>query len=305
MGVRTDERGQVQRGGNNGLAKTQKSLAQFVTERQADFAQVLPQHMSPERMVRLAVSAVRTTRHLDKCDLPSFASALMACSTLGLEPNTPLGHAYLIPFQRKGKYECQLIVGYKGLMDLMYRSGAVSSVRSVAVFEGDEFDYEFGLNPNIIHRPSRDPNRVSPANLTHVYPVVRLRDPQMEPIWDVLDRAQIDQRRQRSKASNNGPWVSDFIPMALKTGIRSIATWVPTSSERITPISTAVAYEEAAERGRNSQAVAALGDRAANILTDMGAFPMDESDDDEAETVETTGQDPTEAQPRTREPGEY
>src|SRR5690606_36962479 len=126
--------------------------------------------------------------HLDKCTIPSFASAIMACSTLGLEPNTPLGHAYLIPFKNNkkgGVYEVQLIVGYKGLTELMYRSGIVASVKCNAVFEGDEFRYELGLHPDIIHRPSEEPGRWNPNKLTHVYPVVRLREQGMEPIWDV------------------------------------------------------------------------------------------------------------------------
>src|SRR4051812_48642141 len=169
------------------------NLSVFVTKHQEDFARVLPKHMNPDRLVRLAVGALRTTRHLGECSLPSFASSIMACSVLGLEPNTPLGHAYLIPFKNKGVYECQLIIGYKGLIELMNRSGIVSSVRSIPVFEGDEFEYELGLHSDIKHRPGKDPNRgTEPAKLTHVYPVVKLREAGMDPIWDVLTRAQID-----------------------------------------------------------------------------------------------------------------
>jgi recombination protein RecT len=262
------------------------TLANFITNHAADFARVLPKHMTADRMTRLAISAVRTTAHLSECTIPSFASSIMACSVLGLEPNTPLGHAYLIPFKnnkRGGIYECQVIIGYKGLAELMYRSGIVASVKTTPVFEGDEFEYEFGLHPDIKHRPGKDPNRgADPAKLTHVYPVVQLREKDLDPIWDVLTRSEIEQRRKRSKASSDGPWVTDYVSMALKTGVRKIATWVPSSAERMTPLHTAVAYEGALELGKGERAVGALGERAQETLEAMGAFPTQDDDDEPA-----------------------
>lgn len=289
--VKTQRNGEIVRNGNNGVARQQPSLVQFLEKHEQDFARVLPKHMTPERMVRLAISAVRTTRGLDKCSVPSFASAIMACSTLGLEPNTPLGHAYLIPF----KTECQLIIGYKGLIELMYRSGIVASVKCIPVFEGDEFRYELGLHPDIIHRPSEELGRWNPNKLTHVYPVIQLREKGLDPIWDVLTRDQIDQRRKRSKASGSGPWVTDFVAMAQKTGIRSVATWVPSSAERTVPLAQAIAYEEANERGQHGQAIAALGDAAQDTMHELGEFPMDEPDEPSEPEPEETA---------TREPGE-
>jgi recombination protein RecT len=292
--VKTQRDGQIVRAPSSEAP----SLVTFMQKHEGDFSRVLPKHMSPERMVRLAISAVRTTRNLSECSLPSFASAIMACSTLGLEPNTPLGHAYLIPFRNKGRYECSLIVGYKGLLELMYRSGIVASVKCTPVFEGDEFNYQFGLHPDIVHRPGPDGTRWNPEKLTYVYPVIRLREAGMDPIWDVLDRGQIEQRRRRSRTSQAGPWVTDYVAMALKTGIRSIATWVPSSAERTLPLAQAVAYEEATERGRRSDAVAALGDAAQDTMQAIGAFPMPE-DDDEPE-VSSNSVDVE----STREPGE-
>lgn len=302
--VKTKGNGQIVRSENK--SGGQLSLAQFVQKHQEDFARVLPKHMSPERMVRLSVSAVRTTRNLDLCTVPSFASALMACSTLGLEPNTPLGHAYLIPFKnnKRGVFECQLIVGYKGLIELMYRSGIVASVKCTAVFEGDDFSYEYGLHPDIVHKPSREVGRWDPKKLTHVYPVVKLRESGVDPIWDVLDRDQIEQRRRRSLSANSStsPWNSDYIPMAQKTGIRSIATWVPSSAERTLPLQQAVAYEELSERGRSAQAVSALGGEAHAALESMGSFPVDDEDTSDESTVVTEGQYQDDAPER--EPGE-
>lgn len=261
------------------------TLQGFIEQNAQEFARVLPKHMTPDRMVRLAVSAVRTTPHLAECSLPSFASGLMACSVLGLEPNTPLGHAYLIPFKnnKKGIYECQLIVGYKGLRDLMFRSGIVAAVSATPVFAGDEFSYELGLHPDLRHVPGVDANRgVDPKTLTHVYTVVKLREG-LDPIWDVLNRAQIEQRGKRSRAWGNGPWVSDYVAMARKTGVRAIATWVPSSVEKAaSPLAAAIAYEEALESGRPMRALTALGDVATEAVANMNAFPMPEDEEPEA-----------------------
>jgi recombination protein RecT len=278
--VKTTRNGEIQRTGN-GSGGT--DLSSFIERHQTDFARVLPRHMSPDRMVRLALSAVRTTRNLSQCSVVSFASAIMACSTLGLEPNTPLGHAYLIPFRNKGRMECQLVIGYKGFIDLMYRSGIVSSVKCTPVFEGDKFDYEYGLHPDIVHKPGKEPGRYNQQRLTHVYPVIRLKDPGTDPIWDVLTREQIEMRRSRSRAKDSGPWVTDYIAMAMKTGVRSIVTWVPSSAERVLPVAQAVAYEEALERGKPQAALSALGEQAEDSFAQLGTFPMDdENEEDEA-----------------------
>lgn len=291
--VTTARNGQIQRGGGENQTP---SLIGFIEKHSGEFARVMPKHLNADRMARLAISAVRTTRGLAECTLGSFASAIMACSVLGLEPNTPLQHAYLIPF----KGQCQLIIGYKGLIELMYRSGIVASVKSTPVFEGDVFEYQYGLHPDIIHKPSTAPGRYNPSKLTHVYPVVRLREAGMDPIWDVLSKDQIELRKRRSASakSSSSPWTTDPVAMAMKTGIRAIATWVPSSTERPQPALAAVAYEEAHERGRGAQAVAALGDSAAETLHQLGAFPMD----DEAPLVEEdTGEVPD---PSERQPGE-
>jgi recombination protein RecT len=264
-GPSTTQNGQIQRS----VPKPGGELIRFIEQHQKDLAMVLPKHLTAERMARLAISAVRTTRGLEGCSVASFASAIMACSSLGLEPGSALGHAYLIPF----KGECTLVIGYKGLIDLMYRSGYVASVKAEPVFEGDEFSFEKGLEPKLRHVPcgEDDPNK-----LTHVYTIVRWKDGG-EPLWDVLNRDQIMKRRNRSPAANarSSPWLTDFVAMSQKTGVRAIAKWAPSATERDT-LSRAVAYEQAHELGRPSQAVAALGMPAMSAMDSMGAMPQDD-----------------------------
>ncbi len=254
--------------------KAESPLSSFIEQHKADFAMVLPRHITPERMTRLALSAIRTTRDMDKCSLASFAGCIMACSTLGLEPNTPLGHAYLIPrrSRKTNGHECTLIIGYRGLIDLMYRSGMVSAVKAEAVFDGDVFEFEKGLNPRLKHIPcgEDDPNK-----LTHVYTIVRWKAGG-DPIWDVMTRREILKHRDRGgyNPERESPWRTDFVSMALKTGVRAIARWAPTSTER-DQLQRAVAYEEASDRGSHNEAINALGDAPAKLLEDAHVETVD------------------------------
>ena len=84
----------------------------------------------------------------------SFLAALMNAAQLGLEPNTPLGQAYLIPYNNKGVMECQFQIGYKGLIDLSYRNPQMQIISAQAVYENDDFSYELGLNPKLEHCPT-------------------------------------------------------------------------------------------------------------------------------------------------------
>lgn len=290
----------------NAIAKTgEGTLIQFVQSHMTDLGMVLPKHLTADRMARLTISAVRTNPTLAKCSLPSFAASLMACSTLGLEPNTPLGYAYLIPRWDKrengghGGYGCTLLVGYKGLIDLMYRSGFVSSVEATPVFEGDFFEYERGLKPRLVHRPCGEDD---PAKLTHVYTIVRWKDGG-EPIWDVLTRRQIERRRDRGgyDPDKTSPWKSDYVAMAQKTGVRAIARWAPTNAER-PQLQQALAYEDATERRMYGTAVRALPEHAQDAIQRTGAFPVDEDPDGPDGVSVPTPQDPVPE--RVREPGE-
>ena len=285
--VRTNGTGQIQRA--PAQEQSGGSLVSFVEKHIQDFARVLPKHITADRMARLSISAIRTTRDLDKCSLVSFAGCIMACSSLGLEPNTPLGHAYLIPRwnSRAGSHDCTLIIGYKGLIDLMYRSGMVSSVKADPVFIGDDFVCKKGLSPVLDHTPNGEDD---PAKLSHIYTIVRWKTGG-EPIWEVLTKKQVERRRDRGgyDPKKNSPWKTDYVRMAQKTGVRDIVAWAPTATER-NVVTAAVSYEEAAERGLQAQAVMALGDKPAEILDNIGAFPTNEPMDAEFAEVNEDGE---------------
>lgn len=119
-----------------------------------EIKKALPTVLTPERFTRIALSALNNTPALQKCTPMSFLAALMNAAQLGLEPNTPLGQAYLIPYKNKGVLECQFQIGYKGLIDLAYRNGQMQTIQAQAVYENDEFSYEYGLEPKLFHRPA-------------------------------------------------------------------------------------------------------------------------------------------------------
>ncbi len=204
------------------LAK-RPTLESLLQKMGPSIAQALPKHISADRIGRIALTALRSTPALAKCTPQSFLGAILQASQLGLEVNTPLGQAYLIPF----KDTCQLIIGYQGMMDLARRSGNVTAIYAHAVREADEFHYQYGLNPELHHIPNDAAD--DRGDITHVYAVARLKGG--EPIFTVLTRKKVEEFRARSRASDAGPWVTDFEPMALKTAIRRLFPWLPKSAE--------------------------------------------------------------------------
>lgn len=241
-GPRTNDKGEIVRAPKDD--KPEDRLANLLRRMTPDLQRALPRHMSPDRMMRIALTALRTNHRLAQCSPGSFLGSVITAAQLGLEVNTPLGHAYLIPY----KGECTLQLGYQGMMDLARRSGMVSAIYAYDVREGDVFSYQLGLNPDVKHVPSDDEGREM-KKLTHVYAVAKLKDG--EPVFTVLTRAQVDQFRKRSRAASDGPWVTDYTAMALKTAIRRLFTWLPKSAE----MATAATIDEVPERGEAQSSV--------------------------------------------------
>ena len=110
--------------------KPKEQIAHLLKTKQAEIAKMLPKHLNAERLLKVAQIAATTTPALAKCDVASLVGAIGQCAQMGLEPNTVLGHAYLVPFNTKRKdangverwvNSVQVIIGYKGLVDLARR----------------------------------------------------------------------------------------------------------------------------------------------------------------------------------------
>ncbi|MCK5612517.1 recombinase RecT, partial [Candidatus Pacearchaeota archaeon] len=117
----------------------------------------LPKHLDPDRFLRIALTEFRKNPELATCNQKSFLGAIVQCSQLGLEPGDNLGRAYLLPYnnRKQNTKDCQLIIGYRGLLDLARRSGEIASISAHCVYENDKFVFEYGLEEKLQHCPAR------------------------------------------------------------------------------------------------------------------------------------------------------
>jgi len=211
------------------------------------FAQALPAHVKVDRLLRMALTAVQKQPELLDCSRNSFLLSLLECAQLGLEPNTTLGHAWLIPFwnSKQKRLDAQLVPGYKGLIKLAYQSGMVASIGAHFVREKDEFDYKYGLRPRLTHKPCRTPDA---GEMVACYAVAEVRGV-ARPIFKVLERWECEEIRKRfSKSPNKGPWVDNFEDMSMKSAIRRNLKLVPTDTEK-NMLARAIDHDERAEAG--------------------------------------------------------
>lgn len=201
-----------------------QALTQLLDANRGAVGASLPSGYSQDRFVRLLLTAANTNPDLFTCDPRSFLAAGVGAAQLGLEPNDARGLAYLIPFKKK----VQLIIGYRGMLDLARRSGMVSSINAFPVFEGDTFTFSLGLDPTLDHVPGDHDE--DPAKLTHVYAVAKING---EPQFTVMTRRQIDKVRAGSQGakSDRSPWTTHFTEMALKTALRRLCKWLPQTVE--------------------------------------------------------------------------
>lgn len=187
-------------------------------------AMVLPKHLTPERFVRVALTATMRTPALAQADQASFFNALLTLSQLGLEPDGRRAH--LIPFKnsKRNCVEVQLVIDYKGLVELAMRSGFVVSIHADKVCEHDHFVFNLGQ----IERHEINFRADRGESYAYYARAVMKEGP---PVCEVMTVAEISAIRARSRAGDSGPWVTDFGEMAKKTTFRRLAKWLPLSSE--------------------------------------------------------------------------
>ncbi len=188
-------------------------------------AKALPRHLHADRFIRIAITAMNRTPKLMQCDKASFFNSLLTLSQLGLEPDGRRAH--LIPFEnrKKGITECQLIVDYKGIVELISNAGDVANIHADVVCEGDVFVYDKGaiLQHTIDFKQPR-------GKAYAAYAIIRFKD-NTEKV-EVMTKDEIESIRKRSRAGESGPWVTDWNEMAKKTVFRRASKWVKLSPEQ-------------------------------------------------------------------------
>lgn len=194
-------------------------------------AKALPKHLTPDRFIRVAITAITRTPKLAQCDQASFFGALLTLSQFGLEPDGRRAH--LIPFEnrKRGVTECQLIIDWKGLVELAMRSGLVSNLHADVVREGDDFGYSAGrITKHVPHFIRVDTGKPTAAgSIIAAYATAEFKDGSSKS--ELLSIVEIDGIRARSRAGQSGPWVTDYPEMAKKTAFRRLSKWLPLSPE--------------------------------------------------------------------------
>lgn len=227
--------------------KPADQMATLIQKMTPELSRALPKHLTGDRMARIVLTAIRMNPQLAECTQASFIGCVLSCAMLGLEPNTPLGLAYLIPRKNKrnnNRQECTLQIGYQGMIDLAGRAGV--NVFAYVVKQGDDFRYQLGMEPNIWHIPSEALDREAKP-ITHAYAVAVSPDGRRS--FTVLTKAQIEVRRERSAAATDGPWMTDYEAMCMKTAVRAHFRWMPKQTERAVILAQGVAIDEAPENG--------------------------------------------------------
>lgn len=190
--------------------------------------------ITAERMVRLVLTEVRRQPKLMDCHIESLLGATMQCAQLGLEPG-PMGLAYIIPYGDEATFQ----IGYKGLLNLIWRSELIASVQSEVVREGDEFAYSNGIPPELRHVPAQGER----GEVTHVYAVIGTKSGGW--VHRVMTRDEVEEHRKRFSKAKSGPWFTDWDEMACKTVLKRTGKRAPVSTET----QTVIALDDKAELG--------------------------------------------------------
>lgn len=219
--------------GANGTAVAKKeekpkTIFDLIQLSKKQFNNALPQHINTDRFVRIAITTIRLNPKLAKCNPESLIGALMVSAQLGLEPGT-LGQCYLIPFENKkaGTVECQFQIGYKGLIELLRRSGQLSDIYSYTVYENDDFNIEYGLSRTLTHKPNFDER----GEIKGFYAVAILKDGAKAFEYMTKDEITKHEEKYRKGAYKNDVWNKNFEEMAQKTVVKKLLKWLPVSVE--------------------------------------------------------------------------
>ena len=220
--------------GKNGAITTAtkpKTLADQINAMVPQLARAAGNNIDPDKMARLALTEIRKTPLLAQSTPESFLGALMTATQLGLELG-PTGHAYLLPFKNKGVVETQFILGYKGMLDMVRRSNEVVGVpKARLVYENDLFNLEFtNEGDKYSHTPwymRKDEKFTEPGKPIMGYLFVQYRNGGSDVF--PMSMYEILKHKDRSKAKEYGPWITDFEAMAKKTIVRANFAYLPMS----------------------------------------------------------------------------
>lgn len=264
----------------NELAAKFNDMRDFICSdrMKAQVALALPKHLDADRVLRIMMTSIQRTPKLLDCTKESMVACLLTCSQLGLEPDGASGMAYLIPY---GKV-ATLIVGYKGLIQLAYRSEQVGDIAAVNVYENEPFAWRPCANPPIDHTPLPPSRRGAYKGSYAVISIKGAERPHVEWMW----AEEIEAIRNRSRAASSGPWVTDTDEMRRKTVVRRALKYIPSSPELRTAVQQVDDQEfapiDVQPISTSDANAASRTERLKNRLTAPELPPVDDSFDADA-----------------------
>jgi recombination protein RecT len=180
--------------------------------------------IKPEKFMEQVYTSIRKTPALLQCDRASLFGSILTAAELGLVPNSPWGHCYIIPYGQQAQFQ----LGYSGCVALMLRIPGVKTVSSEVVYAKDEFDYEiFPVKKITKHKPYIPKDaKDSRGDLVATYAVV-VMEGLAEPLFEIVFKEDLDKIKKLSKSANAGssPYNNGtdvFLWMSRKVPIKQI-----------------------------------------------------------------------------------
>lgn len=211
-------------------------IGQAIEQQKQEIQRALPTGMDSDRFARIALTTMKQNPRLIECHPRSIVASLMLCAQLGLEPG-PLQHCYLVPYKDRdsGVMEAQFQIGYRGILRLARESGYLKDLAVRTVYVDDEFDWAYGTDPYIRHKPAESQVKNEARTVRCYYGVAEFRPDGR--YFEVVPPSEIERHRQRSKAPNSPAWRNDYEAMAHKTVVRIMEPFLPLSVKLIAALS--------------------------------------------------------------------
>jgi len=210
-----------------------KTITDSLEMRKGEIAKAAPRILDTKRLMRICLSSIQKNPLLLECTPASLVRCVMDAATFGLIPDGATNEAHLVPFmnRKKGGYEAQFMPGYSGIIKLALQSGYIDGVELHEVYQNDEFEYEYGLDQKLKHRPTEG----NPGDLRAFYCIVLLSTGHKT--FEVMTVKKVEEHRDKFSKSKTrggevyGPWADHFNAMALKTVLKRGLKYTPKSSE--------------------------------------------------------------------------
>lgn len=228
----------------NSKPAPQDNVRNLLMSMKGEINNALPQYLPADKFVRTSLTAINSNPKLLQCSPQSLLAAVMNSAQLGLEFNTPLGEAYLIPYGNQVQFQ----IGYQGLLKLAHNTGQFRRITAKEVHENDDFDIDYGTG-EIKHKPVLIGES---GDVIGYYAVYETKEGGRDSFYMSKEDAEAYGRRF-SKSYNSGPWKTNFDAMAKKSCIIQVLKYAPKAIDK-PELGQAMAYDNQVFKSSNTDA---------------------------------------------------